>query len=184
MRRYRILLFAVLALVIAAPFTIRSQTQEALRKVMSDDRGEIEQLDRLIVENKKLFELFGDHEFRLRSLAENHRIYRLPVLIEDRALHVTLNDPALEDFSNSLALDDLLARYKVTKGRFQSDDPQEWKKILISESTQCKDRLRDVEIPAIGKRIKEVDQATASIKARRKNLQEKINALQRRLAGA
>ena len=162
MNRYRVLSFAVGILFLAMPISIRSQTREEMRKEMNEIRSEIDHMDKVILDNKKLSGMLRDHQARLLALAENPGIYRFPVLIEGKALYVTVSESELDDFSSSLALEDLLVKYKVTKGRFRSDDPLEWKKVLIRESRQAKDHLRDAELPAIQKRIAEVDQETCA----------------------
>jgi arsenate reductase-like glutaredoxin family protein len=184
MNRYRVLSFAVVILFLAMPLSIRSQTREEMRKEMNEIRSEVDHLDKVILDNKKLSGMLRDHEARLLVLAENPQIYRLPVLIEGKALYVTVSESELDDFSSSLALEDLLVKYKVTKGRFRSDDPSEWKKVLIRESRQAKDHLRVVELPAIQKRIAEVDQETCTLEAKRNKLLEKYKILQRRVGDA
>ncbi len=184
MNRYRVLSFAVLILFLAMPFSIRSQTREEMRKEMNEIRSEIDHLDKVILDNKKLSGMLKDHQARLLALAENPGIYRLPVLIEGKALYVTVSESELDDFSSSLALEDLLVKYKVTKGRFRSDDPSEWKKVLIRESRQAKDHLRDAELPTIHRRIEEVDQETSALEAKRNELYEKHRVLQRRVGDA
>ena len=184
MNRYRVLSFAVVILFLAMPLSIRSQTREEMRKEMNEIRSEVDHLDKVILDNKKLSGMLRDHEARLLVLAGNPQIYRLPVLIEGKALYVTVSESELDDFSSSLALEDLLVKYKVTKGRFRSDDPSEWKKVLIRESRQAKDHLRVVELPAIQKRIAEVDQETCTLEAKRNKLLEKYKILQRRVGDA
>ncbi len=181
MKPYRVLSFVVIILFLVVPLSMWSQTEEEMRKEMNDIRSEIIHLDRLILENKKLSGMLREHESRLLVLTENPQIYRLAVLIEGKALYVTLTDSDLEDFSNSLALDDLLMKYKVTKGSFWSDDPREWKRNLIREAMQAKDHLRDFEIPAIQKRTNEVDQDTASFEDRRDKLSARYKMLQQRV---
>jgi hypothetical protein len=184
MNRYRVLSFAVVILFLAMPISIRSQTREEMRKEMNEIRSEIDHLDKVILDNKKLSGMLRDHQARLLALAENPGIYRLPVLIEGKALYVTVSEFELDDFSNSLALEDLLVKYKVTKGRFRSDDPSEWKKVMLRESRQAKDHLRDVELPAIQKRTAEVDQETFALEAKRNRLYENYRVLERRAGNA
>jgi arsenate reductase-like glutaredoxin family protein len=184
MNRYRVLSFAVVILFLAMPISIRSQTREEVRKEMNEIRSEIDHLDKVILDNKKLSGMLRDHQARLQALAENPEIYRLPVLIEGKALYVTVSESELDDFSSSLALEDLLVKHKVTKGRFRSDDPSEWKKVLIRESRQAKDHLRDAELPAIQKRTADVDQETCALEATRNKLLEKYKILQRRVGDA
>lgn len=184
MNRYRVLSFAVVILFLAMPISIRSQTREEMRKEMNEIRSEIDHLDKVTLDNKKLSGMLRDHQARLLALAENPGIYRFPVLIEGKALYVTVGESELDDFSSSLALEDLLVKYKVTKGRFRSDDPSEWKKVLIRESRQAKDHLRDAELPTIHRRIEEVDQETSALEAKRNELYEKHRVLQRRVGDA
>ena len=184
MNRYRVLSFAIVILLLVMPISIRSQTREEMRKEMNEIHGEIDHLDKVILGNKKLSGMLRDHQARLRALAENPRIYRLPVLIEGKALYVTVAEAELDDFSSSLALGDLLVKYKVTKGRFRSDDPLEWKEVLIRESRQAKNHLRVVELPATQKRTAEVDQETCALEAKRSKLLEKYKMLQQRVGDA
>jgi hypothetical protein len=184
MIRTKVLPALLVVLLLIIPLSIRSQTLEDHRKEMNRISSEIDQLEKMIRENKKLSKMLRDHESRLQALAENPRIYRLPVLIEGKALYVTVSESELDDFSCSLALEDLLTKHKVTKGRFRSDDPPEWKKVLIQENGQAKDHLRNVELPAIHQRAVEVDQETYALEAKRNKLLEKYKMLQRKTADA
>jgi hypothetical protein len=184
MNRHKVLPALLVVLLLVIPLSIRSQTLEDVRKEMSRIGSEINQLDKMIRENKKLSEMLRDHESRLHAMVENPRIYRLPALIEGKALYVTVGESELDEFSSSLVLEDLLVKHKVTKGRFRSDDPSEWKKVLIQESKQAKDHLQDVELPAIQKRTAEVDQETSALEAKRNKLLEKYKVQQRRVGDA
>jgi hypothetical protein len=174
-RRALSLIFIFLLLVLAV--AIRSHKPEDMEKEMNSIGSEINKLNKMILENERLSRLLRDHESRLKVLAVKPKIYRLPVLIEGKDLCVTLNESDLEDLSNSLALDDLLLKHKVTKGGYRSDDPQEWKKILIRINMQAKDHLRDVELPAINKRIDDVDQEANTFAAKRDKLFDRYKAL-------
>ncbi len=176
MKMTGILSLSIVGLFLIVPFAIRSQTVSDMMREKSAIQGDIEQLDRMIAENRDTLRLLKDQGARLKAISENPQLYRLPVLIEGKALYVTLNDSDLDDFSNSLALDDLLAKHKVTKGRFRSSDPQEWKKILVREGTLSKIHLRDIEIPAIEKRTGEIDQEIALLTAKRDKLNDKLRA--------
>ncbi len=179
MNQTKALTFVIVVLLLAIPLLIRSQTLEDVRKEMNRISSEIDQLDKVIRENKKLSGMLREQESRLQALTENSRIYRLPILIEGKALYVTVNESELDDFSSALALEDLLTKQKVTKGRFRSDAPSEWKKVLIQENLQAKDHLKDVELPEIHKRTAEVDQETSLLEARRNRLYERYTILQR-----
>jgi hypothetical protein len=184
MNQTKVLTSVLVVLLLAIPLLIRSQTLEEARKEMYSISGEIEQLDKMIRENKKLSGMLREHESRLQTLAGNPGIYRLPVLLEGKALYVTVSESELDDFSSSLALEDLLLKHKVTKGRFRCDDPTEWKKVLIQENAQAKDHLKNVELPAIQKRTDEVAQETSALEAKRNKLLEKYKMLQRRVGDA
>ncbi len=123
MRPIKVITFVLVVLLLAIPLLIRSQTLEDVRKEMNRISSEIDRLDKVIRENRKLSGMLRDHESRLQALTENPRIYRLPILIEGKALYVTVNESELDDFSSALALEDLLTKHKVTKGRFRSDAP-------------------------------------------------------------
>lgn len=184
MNRTKVLQAFLVVLFVILPLSIRSQTLEDHRKEMNRLSSEIDQLDKMIRENKELSGKLREHESRLRVLAGNPRTYRLPVLIEGKALYVTVNESELDDFSSSLALEDLLTKHKVTKGRFRSDDPPEWKKVLIQEDGQAKEHLKNVELPAIHQRAVEVDQETCALEAKRTKLLERYKMLQRRAGDA
>ncbi len=180
MNKTKAITFVLVVLLLAVPLLIRSQTLEDVRSEMNRISSEIDRLDKMIRENKKLSGMLRDQESRLQALTENSRIYRLPILVEGKALYVTVNESELDDFSSALALEDLLTKHKVTKGRFRSDAPSEWKKVLIQENLLAKDHLKSVELPEIQKRTAEVDQETSVLEARRKKLYERYMILQQR----
>jgi predicted nuclease with TOPRIM domain len=184
MNQTKVLTSVLVVLLLTMPLLIRSQTLEDVRREMNRISSEIDQLDKMIRENKKLSGMLRDHESRLQVLAENPGIYRLPVLLEGKALYVTVSESELDDFSSSLALEDLLLKHKVTKGKFRCDDPSEWKKVLIQENAQAKEHLKNVELPAIQKRTDEVAQETSALEAKRNKLLEKYKMLQRRVGDA
>jgi hypothetical protein len=119
----------------------------------------------------------------LRAVADDPKACRLPLLIEGKVVYTTVDDAELEDFSQSLSLEDLLIRHKVTKGRFRSDDPAEWKRILMEECRKAREHLHLVELPAIKNRIDEQDQETRRFEARRNKLYERYKMLQQRVGG-
>lgn len=72
----------------------------------------------------------------------------------------------------------------MTKGRFRSDDPAEWKRILMEESRKAREHLQLVELPAVKNRIDEQDQETGKLVAKRNMLFEKYKMLQQRVGGS
>jgi hypothetical protein len=183
MDRYRVAAILVVFLLFATPTSGLSQSVEDMKKEMNTITGEIAQLDRLIQDNNRLIQLLRGHETRLRTVAADPKTYRLPLLIEGKVVYTTVDDVELEDFSLSLALEDLLIRHKVTKGRFRSDDPAEWKRILMEESRKAREHLHLVELPAIKNRIDEQDQEARRFEARRNKLYERYKILQQRVGG-
>ena len=173
----------IVFLLFAAPASSPSQSVEDMKKEMNTINSEITQLDRMILDNNRLIQRLRGHETRLRTVEEDPKANRLPILIEGKVVYTTVDDAELEDFSLSLALEDLLIRHKVTKGRFRSDDPAEWKRILMEESRKAREHLELVELPAIKKRIDEQDQETRSLESRRNKLYERYILLQQKVGG-
>ena len=171
----------VVFLLFVAPASGPSQTVEDMKKEMNAINSEIAQLDRIIQDNNRLIQLLRGHETRLRAVADDPKAYRLPLLIEGKVVYTTVDDAELEDFSLSLALEDLLIRHKVTKGSFRSDDPAEWKRILMEESRQAREHLQLVELPAVKSRIDEEEQETRRFEARRSKLYERYKMLQQKV---
>jgi hypothetical protein len=184
MDKYRVGAILVVFLLLAAPASGPSQTVEDMQKEMSAINSEIAPLDRMIQDNNRLIQLLRGHETRLRAVADNPKAYRLPLLIEGKVVYTTLDDAELDDFSLSLALEDLLIRHKVTKGRFRSDDPAEWKRILMEECKKAREHLLLVEIPAVKNRIDEQDQETHKLEARRNKLYERYKMLKQKGGGS
>ena len=176
---------AVLAvfLLFITPASGPAQTAEDMKKEMNAINSEIASLDRMIQDNNRLIRMLRGHESRLRAAADDPRIHRLPLLIEGKVVYATVNDTELEDFSQSLALEDLLIRHKVTKGSFRSDDPAEWKRILMEEGKEARKHLWIVELPAIEKRIDEQDRETRKFEARRNELYERYKILRQKVGG-
>lgn len=173
----------VVFLLFVAPASSPSQSVEDMKREMNSITSEIAQMDRMIQDNNRLIQLLRGHESRLTAAADDPKTYRLPLLIEGKVVYTTVDDAELEDFSLSLALEDLLIRYRVTKGSFRSDDPAEWKRILMEECRKGKEHLQLVELPAIKKRIDEQDQENRSLESRRNKLDERYKMLQQKVGG-
>jgi hypothetical protein len=183
MNKYRFVVILVVFLLLVAPASGPSQTVEDMKKEMNTIIGEIDQLDRMIQDNNRLIRLLRGHETRLTTVADDPKAHRLPLLIEGKVVYTTVDDAELEDFSLSLALEDLLIRYKVTKGRFRNDDPAEWKRILLEQSRKAREHLQLVELPAIKNRIDEQEQENRSFETRRNMFFERYKLLQQRTGG-
>jgi len=173
----------VIFLLFAIPASSLSQSVEDMKKEMNSINNEIAQLDRMIQDNGRLIQMLKGHETRLRAVADDPKANRLPLLIEGKVVYTTVDDAELEDFSLSLALEDLLIRYKVTKGRFRSDDPAEWKRILLEESKKAREHIQLVELPAIKNRIDELEPETRRLEAKRNKFYERYKMLQQKVGG-
>ena len=183
MDKNRFAAILVVFLLFVAPASGPSQSVEDMKKEMNTISSDIAPLDRMIQDNNRLIQMLRSNETRLRAVADDPKAYRLPLLIEGKVVYTTLDDAELEDFSLSLALEDLLLRHKVAKGRFRSDDPVEWKRILMEECNKAKEHLLLVEIPAIRNRIDEQDQETRKLETRRNKLYERYKMLQQKVGG-
>jgi hypothetical protein len=183
MEKNRFAAILVVFLLFAAPASGPAQSVEDMKKEMNSINSEIEQRDKMIRENDRLIQLLRGHETRLRAVADDPKAYRFPLLVEGKVVYTTVDDAELEDFSLSLALEDLLIRHKVSKGRFRSDDPAEWKRILLEESRKAREHLNLIELPAIKNRIDEQDLETLRLAAQRNKLYERYKMLQQRVGG-
>jgi hypothetical protein len=183
MDKNRFAAILVVCLLFVAPASGSSQSVEDMKKEMNSISSDIAQLDRMIQDNNRLIQMLRSNETRLRAVADDPKAYRLPLLIEGKVVYTTVDDAELEDFSQSLALEDLLIRHKVAKGRFRSDDPAEWKRILLEQSRQAREHLQLVELPAVKSRIDEEDQQTRRFEAQRNKLYERYKMLQQKVGG-
>jgi len=183
MNKNRFAAILVVFLLFAAPASGLTQSVDDMKKEMNSINSEIAQLDRMIRDDGRLIQLLRGHEARLRAVADNPKAYRLPLLIEGKVVYTTLDDAELEDFSQSLALEDLLIRHKVTKGRFRSDEPAEWKRILMEENRKAREHLQQVELPAVKSRIDEQEQETRKFEDRRNKLYQRYKMLQQKVGG-
>ncbi len=152
----------------------QSRVIEDIQKEIASVRGQIAQLDDVILESRIVLRLLREHVRRLIANAEDPRTYRVSVLVNRREVFVTLDQSGLENISNSLALRDLLKKYRSMKGIFRSHDPADWKRILIRSSIKAKDHLRSVEIPAVEKRMGEVEKKISALEDERFALHEKL----------
>jgi hypothetical protein len=159
---------------LAVEFFTQPRTPKEIQEEIDSIHGQMEQLDKVILENRTILQLLREHAGRLMAHAENPRIFRVPVLLNNKELHITLDELNLESLAKSLALKDLLKKYKTTKGIFRSHDPEDWKKILVRSSIKAKDHLRGVEIPAVEKRISEVEKKISALEGERFALHEKL----------
>lgn len=137
---------------------------------------QIRQVEAAISENEAILGKLAFHERRLSSAAGNSQSYRLPVLVEGKSTYVTFDASELDEVSNSLALEDLMIKHhRKLKGNFHSGNAAEWNSILLEISQESKNHLRTTELPAIQKRMEEIQQETTKLELRRASLQEKIS---------
>ncbi len=141
---------------------------------------DLRRIESMIRENETTVGRLIPHESRLAAAAGDALTYRVPVLIQGRAVHVTMTGKELEEVAKSLALEDLLAGHRETKGRFQSGDADEWKTVLLNASAESKEHLKKAELPQIERRIRDLLEERTNLESRREGLLEKAEMLTRR----
>lgn len=168
---HALLWFAVCAMIPAAYLLGQAITNPS-RELL--DR-QLRQVEAAIGEHRDILEKLAYHESRLSAAAGNSLSYRIPVLVQGRSSYVTVDASGLEEFSNSLALDDLMLRHhRKLKGDFRSGDPAEWQAALVEVSQEARMNLTETELPNLRIRMEEIRQATAELEVRRMSLQAKI----------
>ena len=170
--KIRALLWFVVCASIPLAFLLFQIIVNPSRGLLDD---QLKRIEATIRENMETLEKLEYHERRLSAAAGNALSYRLPVLVQGRSSYVTVDASGLEEFSNSLALDDLMLRHhRKLKGDFRSGDAAEWHSVLVSISQEAKDHLTTTELPNLRNRMEEIRQATADLEVRRVSLQGKI----------
>jgi hypothetical protein len=152
--------------------------KEASIEEMKQISSQIEKLDNVMSDNIQLTQKLKMHESRLRAVKINPQIYRIPVFIEGRSIYISADGLEIDEMSYSLALEDLLEIHHSGKGKFKSDDPSVWKKLLTEQSKGASDHLINVELPAIQKRIYELDKENSALESKKRKLLEKYRMLQ------
>ena len=64
------------------------------------------------------------------------------------------------------------------KANLKSDDPSVWKNLLIEHSKGALDHLSNVELPAIQKRLDEIEKENIALESKKRKLLEKNKTLQ------
>lgn len=147
--------------------------KEATTEEMKQISSQIEKLDNIKSDNIKLIEKLKAHQSRLRAVKINAQKYRIPVLIEGRSTYTSTNELELDEMSYSLALEDLLEIHHGGKGSFRSDDPSVWKNLLIEQSREALNHIFNFELPAIQKRVDEIEKENILLKSKKRKLIEK-----------
>jgi len=140
--------------------------------------SQIVKLDDVICDNIKLTQKLKINESRLRAVKINPKIYRIPILIEGRSICISADELEIDEMSSSLALEDLLEMHHPGKGKFRSDDPSVWKEILIKHSKGALDHLSNVELPAIQRRLDEIETENIALGSKKGKLLEEYRTLQ------
>jgi hypothetical protein len=168
-----IIIFFQFALIVSC----KTQKESALDE-MKQISGQMEKLDNVISGNINLISKLKMHESRLRTAKINPQIHRIPVLIEGRSVYTSAYELEIDDLAYSLALEDLLESHHSGKGKIESDDPSFWKKLLTEQSKEASSHISNVELPAIHKRILELDKENNSLESKKRKLFEKYRTLQ------
>ena len=167
-----IILFTVVLLA-----SCKSQKETAIAD-MKQISSKIAMLDDVIFDNIKLTQKLKLHESRLRAVKIKPKIYRIPLLIEGMSIYISADELEIDEMSYSLAFEDLLEMHHPGKGRFKSDDPSVWKEIIIKHSKGALEHLSDVELPAIQRRIDEIEKENIALESKKRKLLEQIRTLQ------
>jgi hypothetical protein len=154
----------------------KSQKEAAIEE-MKQISSQIVKLDDVICDNIKLTQKLKMHESRLRAVKINPKLYRMPLLIEGRTVFASADELEIDEMSYSLAFDDLLEMHHPGKGKFRSDDPSVWKNLLIEHSKGALDHLSNVELPAVQKRLDEIEKENIALESKKRKLLEKNRTL-------
>jgi hypothetical protein len=153
-----IILFCTVALLASC----KSQQEAATEEIKRISRN-IEVLDDAVRGNIQLTQKLKIHESRLSAAQMNPKRYRIPLFIEGRSIYTSADESEIDEISYSLAFEDLLEMHLPGKGKFRSDDPSVWKKILIKNSKGALDHLSNIELPAIQRRIDEIEKENIAL---------------------
>jgi hypothetical protein len=155
----------------------KSQKEAAIAE-MKQISSQIERLDDVIFDNIRLTQQLKMHESRLKAVKMKPKIYRIPLLIEGRSIYTSADELEIDEMSYSLAFEDLLEMHHPGKGKFKSDDPSAWKEIIIKHSKGALDHLSDVELPAIQRRVDEIEKENIAVGSKKRKLLEEYKTLQ------
>jgi hypothetical protein len=169
-----IIMLLLLAVLLISWISPRESATEESKKISL----QIEKIDGFILDNIKLTEKLKIHESRLKAVKINPRIYRIPLFIEGRSIYASADEMEIDDISYSLALEDLLQIHHAGKGIFHSDDPAVWKEIITKHSKVALDHLSNVELPAIQRRIDEIEKENMALESKKRKLLEEYKTLQ------
>jgi hypothetical protein len=139
---------------------------------------EIEKIDNMMSDNIKSAQKLKMHESRLRAVKNNPQKYHIQIVIEGRSIYTSADEIAVDEMAYSLALEDLLQSHHAGKGTFQSDDPSVWKNLLIEHSKKALDRLSNVELPGIQRRLNEIEKENIVLESKKRKLFEEYKTLQ------
>jgi hypothetical protein len=168
-----IILFCTVALLASC----KSQQEAATEEIKRISRN-IEVLDDAVRGNIQLTQKLKIHESRLSAAQMNPKRYRIPLFIEGRSIYTSADESEIDEISYSLAFEDLLEMHLPGKGKFRSDDPSVWKKILIKNSKGALDHLSNIELPAIQRRIDEIEKENIALESKKRKLLEEYKTLQ------
>jgi len=163
------IMFFLSAVILASGMSQKESATEEMKQISI----QIEKLDDLILDNIKLTEKLKKHQSRLKAMKINPKIYRIQLFIEGRSVYTSADELEIDDMSYSLALEDLLQTHHTGKGIFHSDDPAVWKEIIFKHSKGALDHLSNVELPAIQRRIDEIEKENMALELKKKRLLER-----------
>ena len=178
-RGFRVIIIVLMVVLLAA---CKSQKEAAIAE-MRQISAQTAKLDNRIFDNIQLMQKLKKHEARLKATQVNPKMHRIPLLIEGRPIYAYADESEIDEISYSLAIEDLLEMHHPGKGKFRSDDPSVWKNILIEHSKETLDHLSNVELPAIQRRLDEIERDNIAYESKKRSLLEEYKTLQSRAPG-
>lgn len=173
-RGFWIIVFFLMAVLLAS---CKLQKEAAIAE-MREISARTAKLDNRILENIQLTQKLKNYEARLKAIQANPKMHRIPLLVEGRFIYARADESEIDEMSYSLAVEDLLEMHHPGKGKFRSDDPSVWKNILIEHSRDTLDHLSNVELPAIQRRLDEIEKDNIAYESQKRKLLEEYKALQ------
>jgi hypothetical protein len=170
-------LMIILFFTVALLASCKSQQEAATEEIKRISRN-IEVLDDAVRGNIQLTQKLKIHESRLSAAQMNPKRYRIPLFIEGRSIYTSADESEIDEISYSLAFEDLLEMHHPGKGKFKSDDPAVWKVLLMEHRQGALGHLSNVELPAIQRRLKEIEKENIALESKKRKLLEEYKTLQ------
>lgn len=170
-RKHLFLIWLVASLMVIAGYFLIQSIVNPSREIVDN---QLRRVEAAISENENTLAQLAFHEDRLSSVPGNDQLYRLPILVHGRSIHVTVDESGLDELAKSLALEEIVTKHRrKVKGNYRSGIVAEWRSVLVESSAESRNHLMTAELPAVRKRMEDIRQETATLESRRIYLQEK-----------